>query len=140
MTQSSLKRLPKKWPSENWQDSWVPGVAANGIIYISGITASSPDGTPIGVGNFEMQARRCLEKLQDVVGRAGGTLADVVKLTTYLTPEVKNEDLGAYFDLRKEFFGSMFPASTGITVHALLKKEYMLEIDAIAHVGGGSAA
>ena len=134
MTQTGFERLPKKWPSENWQDAWVPGVKADGILYISGITSSDPDGMPVGVGDFEKQARRCIEKLKDVVGRAGGSLADIVKLNTFLTPEVKHEDLKKYFDVRKEFFGNAFPASTGVTVHSLLKKEYMIEIDAIAHL------
>lgn len=137
MTTTGIVRLPKKWPSENWQSTWVPGVQAGNVIYVSGITATDIDGRPVGLGDFKVQAERCLEKLRDVLGRAGGTLADVVKLTTYLTPEADAEAVRAYFDIRAAYFGPHGPASSGVTVHSLLRKEYLLEIDAIAHLTEG---
>ncbi|MDH7795017.1 MULTISPECIES: Rid family hydrolase [unclassified Beijerinckia] len=133
MTKESTVRLPKKWASENWQDAWVPGVKAGNILYISGITASDPDGTPVGVGNFREQAIRCLDKLKDVVERGGGTLDEVVKLTTYMAPGVGPESVNEYFNIRKSYFKEP-PASTGFNVNALARPQYLLEIDAIVHL------
>jgi enamine deaminase RidA (YjgF/YER057c/UK114 family) len=129
-----IEPLPKKWPSENWQEHWVPGVKIGNVVYISGIASSDTDGRPVGVGDLAAQVARCFERLTDVLGRAGGSLSDVVKLTTYLTPQVDADGVRLYFDLRKQFFGAACPASTGVTVHSLAKKEYLIEIDAIAYL------
>jgi enamine deaminase RidA (YjgF/YER057c/UK114 family) len=134
MARTDIVKLPKKWPSENWESTWVPGVRVGNIVYISGITASDINGQPVGLGDFKVQAERCLDKLRDVLGRVGGTMDDVVKLTTYLTPEARPEAVRAYFDIRAAYFGASGPASSGVTVHSLLRKEYLLEIDAIAHL------
>ncbi len=134
MARRDIEPLPKKWPSENWQEHWVPGVKVGNILYISGIASSDPDGHPLGVDDFGAQVARCFERLTDVLGRAGGSLSDVVKLTTYLTPQVGADGIRQYFDIRKQYFGAACPASTGVTVHSLAKTEYMIEIDAIAHL------
>lgn len=134
MARTDIVKLPKKWPSENWESTWVPGVRVGNIVYISGITASDIHGQPVGLGDFKVQAERCLDKLRDVLGRIGGTMDDVVKLTTYLTPDAKPESVRAYFDIRAAYFGASGPASTGVTVHSLRREEYLLEIDAIAHL------
>ena len=134
MDRGYFQRLPKKWPSEEWQTSWVPGVKAGDILYISGITASDPDGNPVGISDFAVQAERCLFKLKDVVERAGITLGNVVKLTTYLTPDVPQDQIDAYFQIRQRYFQGELPASTGVTVHSLRRPEFLVEIDAIAHV------
>jgi len=126
--------IPKKWPSENWQSSWVPGARAGNVLYISGIAASGTDGQPVGINDFKAQAEWCLKKLGDVLGRVGADYGNVVKLTTYMVPVVGAEQVCVYFEMRKAFFGESLPASTGITVHSLVRPEYLIEIDAIAHL------
>jgi|SRR5579871_1646512 len=134
MTQARHVRLAKKWPNERWQEAWVPAVRAGNILYVSGITSSDIDGKPLGVGDFGAQAARCLDRLADVLERGGGTLGDVVKLTTYLSPHAGPGTTDLYFEIRRQYFGMDGPASTGVVVHALVKPEYLLEIDAIAHL------
>jgi 2-iminobutanoate/2-iminopropanoate deaminase len=134
MTSADIVSLPKKWSSDDWQSNWVPGVRVGNVVYVSGITATDIDGNPVGIGDFKAQVERCLEKLQDVLRRAGGTLADVAKLTTYLAPDADADAVRAYFDIRASYFGQHGPASTGVTVHSLHRKEYLLEIDAIAYL------
>ena len=60
---------------------------------------------------------------------AGGTMADIVKLNTYVTD-------GRHFDaireLRGEFFDQPFPAATSMVVHSLARRELVMEIEAIA--------
>jgi enamine deaminase RidA (YjgF/YER057c/UK114 family) len=137
LARPSIERLPRKWPGENWQKTWIPAVRAGDVLYVSGIASKDNDGTPVGIGDFGAQATRCLERLEDVLERAGGTLSDVVKLTTYLTPGVSAEAVKLYFDIRAQFFGEAGPASTGVTVHSLARPEYLIEIDAIAHLQDG---
>ncbi|MNY46771.1 Enamine/imine deaminase [compost metagenome] len=134
MTKQDIVPLPKKWPSENWQSTWVPGVQVGNIVYVSGITATDESGQPVGIGDIRAQTERCFAKLQDVLSRAGGGLDRVVKLTTYLAASVDADAVAAYFEVRQSYYGQHGVASTGINVHSLRRPEYLIEIDAIAHL------
>ena len=65
---------------------------------------------------------------------AGGAMADVVKITVYVTDIANNTKV---WDARREFFSGDFPASTLVEVSALAAPEILVEIDAIAHIGKG---
>src|SRR6267378_3101193 len=65
---------------------------------------------------------------------AGGTMADVVKVTIYVTDIKNNVKVWA---ARREFFTGDFPASTLVEVSALAAPEIVVEIEAIAHIGKG---
>ena len=69
--------------------------------------------------------------LKAMVEAGGGTLADVVKVTFYLTDVRYRPDL---VPIREEFFGPKLPASTLITTPALAHPDYLIEIEAIAFV------
>ena len=134
MPHADIVPLPKKWPSENWQSTWVPGVRVGQVVYVSGITATDENGQPVGIGDIRAQTERCFAKLKDVLGRAGGRLDNVVKLTTYLAADVDAQAVAAYFEVRQAYLGDHGVASTGVNVHALRRPEYLIEIDAIAHL------
>ena len=63
------------------------------------------------------------------VEAAGGTLADVVKITTYVTDVRYRLDFRV---VRDEFFGQRGPASTMVEVSSLSHPDYMIEVEAIA--------
>ena len=65
---------------------------------------------------------------------AGGAMADVVKVTIYVT-NIKNNT--KVWQARREFFTGDFPASTLVEVRALAAPEILVEIEAIAHIGKG---
>ncbi|HEV8672768.1 MAG TPA: RidA family protein [Methylomirabilota bacterium] len=102
-------------------------------LYISGQVAQDRKGNIVGKGDFAAQARQVLKNLKAMVEAGGGTLADVVKLTFYLTDVRYRQDL---VPIREEFFGAKLPASTLITTPALAHPDYMLEIEAVAVVEG----
>ena len=62
---------------------------------------------------------------------AGGTLADVVKITTYVTDVRYRMD---FRTVRDGFFGQHRPASTMVQVSSLSHPDYMIEVEAIAVV------
>lgn len=134
MTDKDIVPLPKKWPSEDWQSTWVPGVQVGDMLYVSGITATDESGHPVGISDIKVQTERCFAKLQDVLGRVGSGLDNVVKLTTYLAAGVDADAVAAYFEVRQSYLGRHGVASTGINVHSLRRPEYLIEIDAIAHL------
>lgn len=112
------------------------GVKVSGpgtTLYISGQVAQDARGRLVGRGDFPAQARQVFKNLKAMVEAGGGTLADVVKLTHFLTDVRYRQDLAP---IREEFFGPKLPASTLITTPALAHPDYLLEIEAVAFVEG----
>ena len=111
---------------------YAQGVKVTGaqtILYIAGQVAYTPEGGVAHAGDFKAQARACLEALKAQVEAGGGTLANVVKVNTYLTDLRYRAEFGP---IREEFFGKKLPASTMVGVTALAHPDYLIEIEAVA--------
>lgn len=102
---------------------------ASKTLYLSGQTAITADGQFEGVGDIEAQIRLSFENIRLIVDAAGGTLADVVKLTVYFT-DVSNLD--TYTGILGELFPETRPAQTVVEVSRLAMPELLIEIDAVA--------
>src|SRR6184192_2494545 len=102
---------------------------AQTILYIAGQVAYGRDGTPAHAGDFKAQARAALQCLKAQVEAGGGTMANIVKVNTYLT-DIRHR--AEYATIREEFFGKKMPASTLVAVSALAQPEFLIEIEAIA--------
>jgi 2-iminobutanoate/2-iminopropanoate deaminase len=102
---------------------------AQSILFLSGQVAYTADGSPAHRGDFKAQARGAYQAIKDLVESQGGTLANVVKLTTYVTDMRYRVDLPS---VREEFFGKKGPASTLVEISALAHPDWMIEIEAIA--------
>ena len=96
-------------------------------LHIAGQVGIGPDGQ-LAEG-FEAQAETAWHNLVAVLGDAGMTVADLVKVTHYL---VRGDDLGAYNPVRLRHLGSARPASTLVVVAALARPEWRIEVEAIA--------
>lgn len=103
-------------------------------VFISGQTASGPDGKPIGGASMEGQARAVLQKISHLLEAAGGSLSDILKLTVYVTDISKRAEIGK---VRAEFFPGDKPCSTMIEVKGLVTPDLLIEIDAVAILGAG---
>ena len=55
------------------------------ILFIAGQVAYGPEGAPMHAGDFKAQARAALQCLKAQVEAGGGTMANIVKVNTYLT-------------------------------------------------------
>ena len=104
---------------------------AQTILFLAGQVAYTPDGSAAHPGDFTGQARAVFGAVKKLVEAGGGTLANVVKITTYVT-DVGNRP--AFRTVRDEFFGPRGPASTMIEVSSLAHPDYLIEIEAIAVV------
>lgn len=102
---------------------------AHTTLFISGQVAYDKQGGVAHKGDFQGQARAVFKNLKAMVEAGGGTLANVVKLNTYLTDIRYRADL---VPIREEFFGKKLPASTLITTPALAHPDWMIEVEAIA--------
>jgi 2-iminobutanoate/2-iminopropanoate deaminase len=112
---------------------WSQGVQAGSLLFVSGQVGEDAHGVIADATDFRAQAARALENVAHVVRAAGGTKADIVKITAFLT-DVRN--FPAYNDARRAFFGDRFPASTSVVVKELARPEYLLEIEAVAVLRG----
>jgi 2-iminobutanoate/2-iminopropanoate deaminase len=101
---------------------------AQSVLFISGQVAYDKDGGVAHRGDVKGQAREAIKAL---VEAQGGTLANVVKLNTYVIDVRYRPDLAP---VREEFFGKKGPASTLIQVPALAHPDWLIEIEAIAVV------
>ena len=102
---------------------------AQTILFLSGQVAYTDEGRPAFRGDFTAQARGAYEAIKALVESQGGTMNNVVKITTYLTDMRYRVDLPP---IREEFFGKKGPASTLVGVAALAHPDWMIEIEAIA--------
>jgi enamine deaminase RidA (YjgF/YER057c/UK114 family) len=102
---------------------------ARTILYLAGQVSYDGSGHAAHAGDFKAQARAALAALKAQVEAGGGTLADVVKVNTYLTDIRHRADYGP---IREEFFGKKMPAHTLVAVAALAQPEFLIEIEAIA--------
>src|SRR5476651_1972366 len=58
------------------------------IVYIAGQVACDASGKLVGEGDIEAQVEQVFRNLKLAVEAAGGTMADIVKLNTYLVAEL----------------------------------------------------
>lgn len=102
-------------------------------VYLSGRMGTDASGAVVS-GGLGAQAREALGQLIASVEEAGGTAANVVKLTAYLT---SLEDYDTYNKVRGDVFGSTLPASTAIGCADLIIDGAVIEIDGVAFVPDG---
>jgi 2-iminobutanoate/2-iminopropanoate deaminase len=108
------------------------GYRIGDLLVLSGQAAITPDGEIVGVGDFDAQAEQVFRNLEHVLGLAGASLRDVVKVTIFLT-DMSN--FGKIVELRRRWFTPPYPADTIVEVRALALPELEIEIEAIAVAG-----
>jgi 2-iminobutanoate/2-iminopropanoate deaminase len=99
------------------------------ILYIAGQVAYDENGGAAHAGDFKAQALAALQAVKAQVEAGGGTMANIVKVNTYLTDIRHRADFAA---IREQFFGKKMPAHTLVAVAALAQPEFLIEIEAIA--------
>jgi len=103
------------------------GIVSSGrLLFVSGQTAKHP-GTGEVRPDVRGQTERCLENIKAIVEKAGGTLANVVKVGAFLKDMAS---FAEYNEVYARYFPKPFPART--TVGADLPAGTLVEIDAIA--------
>jgi reactive intermediate/imine deaminase len=99
------------------------------MVFLAGQVAVDEDGNIVGPANIRAQAMQVLQNIRRGVEAAGGTLKDIVTMTVFTTDARYHSEVN---EIRREVFGSEFPASTMVQVVALARPELLLEINAIA--------
>jgi 2-iminobutanoate/2-iminopropanoate deaminase len=105
---------------------FTPAVEAGGFIFVSGQASVDEKGTIIP-GTFEEEMRRSFENVIRVLADAGLTLADVVRVTSYLRDP---KDGPQYNEIYRDYFSTPLPART--TLSNCLSPALRFEVDVIA--------
>ena len=108
-------------------------VPAGKMVFVSGQVSRNAQGEIVGKGDITAQTRQVLENIKSVLAEGGATMADVVKVTVFVTNVA--EHYSQIHQVRAEYFKSDYPASTMVEVKALVQPELMIEIEAVAVVG-----
>lgn len=102
------------------------------LVAVSGQVAFDPEGSIVGRDDVEAQARQVFRNLQTALGAVGADLANVVKLTVFLT-DIR--DVATVRRVRNEFVDPASPpASTLVQVTALVDPALKIEVEALAVV------
>ena len=104
---------------------------ARRLVFTSGVVPTMPDGTvPAGV---EGQARVVWANLLNILREAGLGVTDIASITTYVVAaEDLNDRLASVMAVRDEVMGGHRAASTLVTVPALARAEWQVEISLVA--------
>ena len=113
-----------------------PAVRAGDFIFISGMTALNENRQIVGEGDIAQQARFIYSKIARVLEAAGAKMDQIVETVDYVTTFENYDQTVA---VRREVFGDgPFPAATGVKVSELVRPSALIEIRAVAYVGGPS--
>jgi enamine deaminase RidA (YjgF/YER057c/UK114 family) len=102
---------------------------AGHLIFVSGTTASGPDGRAMYPGDSYAQAQEIWRRIAATLEEAGATLSDVVQTRQYVVDISKWEEIGR---AHSEVFGQILPATSMVEVRRLIDPTLLVEIEAIA--------
>lgn len=107
--------------------SYSQAVKTGNLIFVSGQIALDPQTGEMVNSDFVTESKRVFDNVAGVAEAAGLSLANVVKLTVYLTDL---NDFAALNEVMSEYFDEPFPARAAVQV-SLLPRGATVEVDAI---------
>ncbi len=102
-------------------------IRSGSFVYLSGQIPLAPGTMEIVQGDFKARVRRVFENIKAIGEETGANLAQIVKLTIYLT---SMNNFNMVNEVMREYFSEPYPARAVIAV-AALPKDVDIEIDAI---------
>jgi enamine deaminase RidA (YjgF/YER057c/UK114 family) len=115
--------------------SHIAKVSQGTLVYVAGQVSSDASGKLVGEGNFEAQVEQVFKNLKLALEAAGATMADIVKLNTYLVAEVSQDDLPKMRAIRDRHLNKEKPpASTLVVVSRLARPGWLIEIEVVAAI------
>lgn len=97
------------------------------LVYCSGqLGVGQDDAVPASI---EAQAELCFANIAAILGEAGLTLADIIRVNAYVSAR---EHLKGYMAVRDRLVGTPPPASTLMIVSGFARPEFLVEVEVVA--------
>ena len=111
-------------------------VRVGNLVFVSGTTASGPEGQALHPGEPGPQTRLILDRMDAALAKLGASLKDVVETRIYVRDIAQWEAVGR---VHGEVFADIRPATTLVEVTQLISSDLLVEISAMAVVDGTDA-
>jgi 2-iminobutanoate/2-iminopropanoate deaminase len=109
--------------------SHVVTVEGRRLVFMAGQLSRDVSGNVVGKGDMRVQIRQVCENIKTGLTAAGASLADVVKMTTFVTDI---DEFMRHVDVRMEYFGTAPPTSTTVEVRRLSHPDLLVEVEVVA--------
>lgn len=106
-------------------------VRAGDTVYLAGQIPLDPATMQMVEGDFEKEAQRVFENIKAVIAASGGSFAQVVKVTIFLTDFANFAKVN---ELMAQYFKEPYPARSTVAV-AALPRNARVEIECTLHLG-----
>lgn len=114
-----------------WEDlvGYSRAVKVGNIIEVTGTVAVDENNKLVGENSAYDQTLYILQKIEQVLIRAGASMKDVIRTRIYVTDISRWEEYGK---AHGEFFNRIKPCTTMVEVKGLIDDSYLVEIEASA--------
>jgi enamine deaminase RidA (YjgF/YER057c/UK114 family) len=118
------------YPEQNLDNDLCQAVVAGNTVYLRGQVAQDLDTREsLAIGDPAGQAEKAMANVAMLLEECGSSLDHICKVTIYLT-DIRYRE--AVYRVTGRWLKGVFPVSTGLTVPALARPEWLVEIDVIA--------
>lgn len=118
------------YPEQNLDNDLCQAVVAGNTVYLRGQVAQDLETREsVAVGDPAGQAEQAMANIDLLLKESGSELAHICKVTIYVT-DIRFRE--AVYRVVGRWLKGVYPVSTGLTVPALARPEWLVEIDVIA--------
>ncbi|MER7701448.1 Rid family hydrolase [Kitasatospora sp. NPDC097605] len=103
-------------------------------LWLAGACPLDAEGRTVAVGDFVGQAHQVMRNLVTVLEDEGAALTDLVRTTVYVASS-RQADLGAVWDVYREYLGEHDVPSTLLGVSVLGYHDQLVEVEGVAVLG-----
>jgi enamine deaminase RidA (YjgF/YER057c/UK114 family) len=132
MTHTRIRKFNTKdtYPEQNLDNDLCQAVVAGNTVYLRGQVAQDLDTREsVAVGDAAGQAEKAMANIDMLLKECGSRLEHICKVTVYLADIRYREEV---YRVVGRWLKGVYPVSTGLTVPALARPEWVVEIDVIA--------
>lgn len=104
------------------------GIKVGSILFVQGVIALDPKSNKLVEGDIAVQSRRVFDSIYAIVAQAGMTMADIVKVTAFLS---NLDDYPRFNEVYNSYF-TADPPPVRTTVQAKMPMGALVEVDVIA--------
>ena len=132
MAHTRIRKFNTKdtYPEQNLDNDLCQAVVAGNTVYLRGQVAQDLETREsVALGDPAGQAEKAMANVDMLLKECGSRLDHICKITIYLT-DIRYRE--AVYRVVGRWLKGVYPVSTGLTVPALARPEWLVEIDVIA--------